>query len=388
MGGVYSALCPDWVLYSVCTGNVPGVQEEIFTRPGSDLLLPIRRHLTLNHTDRYKCDGIEWKFIDPPRHDGTRIFKHSACKLPNKENHLFPNISLSENGSLIISNVTRENDGIYSVDISNSGGDLIQRDNYTVHVEVPVSVPVLNVSCLRNGSAEISCTVEAGTKPNISLSVIGGFQENYSASANKITAIVRSPGPWNVTCSVKNGVSQMEGKRAEVTCPVPLSGIAVNPTCLLNGSAIAVCSVKGSDPRYSWRFNGKNVSLHSRVILPPPVSGNLCCNVTNQINTISESINVSCAVPVSDPVLVIRCFQNGSAEISCRVEEGTDISIYLTVSEESKVYNVTGSERTVHVIVPIVSPPNSWNINCLVKNQISQRSTNQTRDACEVREDV
>ncbi|KAM5127116.1 uncharacterized protein ACMZJ9_020884, partial [Mantella aurantiaca] len=363
--------------------NVPGVQEEIFTRLGADLLLPIRRHLTLNRTDISKCDGLEWKFIDPPRHDDTRIFKHIACKLPNKENHLFPNISLSENGSLIISNVTPKNDGIYIVTIYNTTGDIIQIDYYTVHVEVPVSVPVLNVSCLRNGSAEISCRVEAGTKPNISLSVIGGSQENYSASANNITAIVGSPGPWNVTCSVKNGVSQSEGKRAEVTCPVPLSAIAVNSNCLLNGSAIAVCSVKGSDPRYSWQFNGNIVSLHSQVILLPPVSGTLRCDVTNKINTISESINVSCAVPVSDPVLDIRCFQNGSAEISCRVEEGTDISIYLTVSEKSEVYNVTGSERTVHVIVPIVSPPNSWNISCLVKNQISQRSTNQTRDACE-----
>ncbi|KAM5125388.1 LOW QUALITY PROTEIN: uncharacterized protein ACMZJ9_022217, partial [Mantella aurantiaca] len=246
---------------------------------------------------------------------------------------------------------------------------------------VPVSVPVLNVSCLRNGSAEISCRVEAGTKPNISLSVIGGSQEKYSTSANKITAIVGSPGPWNVTCSVKNGVSQLEESRAGVTCPAPLSDIVVVSSCILNGSVVAICSVKGSDPHYSWSLDGRFVSSHSRVTLPPPVSGTLCCDVT-KLNTISVSINVSCAVPVSDPVLDVGCLQNGRAEISCKVEEGTDLSIYLTVNGESEVYNVTGSERTVHVIVPPVSPPNSWNISCWVKNQISQRSSNQTRDSC------
>lgn len=86
-------------------------------------------------------------------------------------------------------------------------------------LSVPVSVPLLHVSCLRNGSAEISCRVEEGTKPNIRLSVIGGSQERYSASANHITAIVESPGPWNITCTVKNGVSRSEESRAGVTCP-------------------------------------------------------------------------------------------------------------------------------------------------------------------------
>ncbi|KAM5127114.1 uncharacterized protein ACMZJ9_020882 [Mantella aurantiaca] len=198
-------------------GNVPSVQEGIFTRPGSDLLLPIRLLLTLNHTDRDKCDGLFWFYRESSEHGVIGIARHRNCYLSDFE--YFPNISLSEDGSLIISNVTPENDGIYIVYISNTTGDIIQIDYYTVHVEVPVSVPVMNVSCLQNGSAEISCRVEAGTKPNINLSVIGGSQEKYSASANSITAIVGSPGPWKVTCSVKNGVSQSEESRAGVTCP-------------------------------------------------------------------------------------------------------------------------------------------------------------------------
>ncbi|XP_077326729.1 uncharacterized protein LOC143961338 [Lithobates pipiens] len=292
-----TAMCPLrvlllWALLCPGRGNV---QEEIFTRPGSDLLIPIRIHLTLNHTDTRRCDGIEWRYKPPTRDESSRIFQHRGCTLRKPENTTLPNIRLSENGSLIISNVTPENDGMYSVEIHNSTGHRIQTDYYTVHVEVPVSGPDLNVSCLQNGIAEISCRVEEGTKPNISLSVIGGSQERYSTSANNITAIVGSPGPWNITCTVENGVSRSEESRAGVTCPVPLSDITVNHTCFPDGSAEAECSVKGSDPRYSWSLDGRSVSSHRRVTLHPPVSGTLHCDVINTINNLSRSINIFCA---------------------------------------------------------------------------------------------
>ncbi|XP_077335490.1 uncharacterized protein LOC143981497 [Lithobates pipiens] len=204
------------VLHQASSGNV---QEEIFTRPGSDLLIPIRIHLTLNHPDTRRCDRIDWHYNDPTGHYYITIQEHGGCRLRKSHHVPSPNTRLSENGSLIISNVTPENDGRYSVDIYNSTGHRIQTDDYIVHVEVPVSVPLLHVSCLRNGSAEISCRVEEGTKPNIHLSVIGESQERYSASTNNITAIVESPGPWNITCTVENEVSRSEESRAGVTCP-------------------------------------------------------------------------------------------------------------------------------------------------------------------------
>ncbi|XP_077335484.1 uncharacterized protein LOC143981489 [Lithobates pipiens] len=196
--------------------HVEGKVQEIFTRPGSDLLIPIRNHLTLNRTDTRRCDRIIWYYEKFPG-VWKRISQHTNCN--PSDLRYFPNTRISENGSLIISNVTPENDGIYHVYIKNSTRHLIQRDDYFIHVEVPVSVPLLHVSCLRNGSAEISCRVEEGTKPNISLSVIGGSQERYSTSANNITAIVGSPGPWNITCTVENDFSQSEESRAGVTCP-------------------------------------------------------------------------------------------------------------------------------------------------------------------------
>ncbi|XP_077335684.1 uncharacterized protein LOC143981586 isoform X4 [Lithobates pipiens] len=373
------------------TVHVEGKVQEIFTWPGSDLLIPIRRHLTLNPTDRGRCDWIYWYYEKSPR-VWKKISQHRNCD--PSDLRYFPNTRISENGSLIISNVTPENDGIYMVYIYNSTRHLIQRDDYFIHVEVPVSVPLLHVSCLRNGSAEISCRVEEGTKPNIHLSVIEGSQERYFTSANNMTAIVGSPGPWNITCTVENGVSQSEESRAGVTCPVPVSDPVLDVRCLQNDSAEISCWVEiGTDPSIYLTVSGGlevyNVTSSERTVrvtvppVSPPDSWNIRCSAKNHIS--ERSINQTqdaCPVPLSDPVLDVRCLQNDSAEISCWVENGTDPSIYLTVSGGLEVYNVTSSERTVRVTVPPVSPPHSWNIRCSAKNNISERSTNQTQDAC------
>ncbi|XP_077340618.1 Fc receptor-like protein 5 isoform X1 [Lithobates pipiens] len=255
-------------------------------------------------------------------------------------------------------------------------------------LSVPVSDPVLDVRCLQNGSAKISCWVENGTDPSIYLTVSGELEVYNVTSSERTVRVtvppVSPPHSWNIRCSAKNHISERSTNQTQDACPVPLSDITVTSSCLPDGSAEAECLVNGSYQSYSWSLDGRSVSSHRRVTLPPPVSGTLHCDVTNQINNLSRSINISCAVPVSDPVLDVRCLQNGSAEISCWVENGTDPSIYLTVSGELEVYNVTSSERTVRVTVPPVSPPHSWNIRCSAKNNISERSTNQTQDACPV----
>ncbi|XP_073470728.1 uncharacterized protein [Aquarana catesbeiana] len=243
----------------------------------------------------------------------------------------------------------------------------------TIH-KVPLSDITVTSSCLPDGSAVTKCSVK-GSDPRYSWSLDGRSISSHS----RVT--LPPPVSGTLRCDVINQINNLS-RSINISCAVPLSDITVTSSCLPDGSAVTKCSVKGSDPRYSWSLDGRSVSSHSRVTLPPPVSGTLRCDVTNQINNLSRSINISCAVPVSDPVLDVRCLQNGSAEISCWVEKGTDPSIYLNVIAELEVYNVTSSERTVRVTVPPVSPPDSWNISCSSMNDISERSTNQTHDAC------
>ncbi|XP_077335512.1 cell adhesion molecule CEACAM1-like isoform X1 [Lithobates pipiens] len=401
-------MCPLRVLLLLAllypgTGKV----QEIFTRPGSDLLIPIRIHLTLNPTDPGICDRIIWYYEKSPG-DWEAIAHHWDCN--PLDFRYFPNTRISENGSLIISNVTLENDGIYRVDIGTSTGPLLQRDDYTIHVEGNVPEEIFT----RPGSdllipIRIRLTLNLPDRDRWRCDQIIWYYEKSPGDWEKI-AQHRNCDPSDLRYFLNTRISENGSLIISNVTPendgiyrvyiqnstrpliqrddyfihveAPLSDIAVTSSCLPDGSAEAECSVKGSDPRYSWSLDGRSVSSHRRVTLPPPVSGTLHCDVTNQINNLSRSINISCPVPVSDPVLDVRCLQNDSAEISCWVENGTDPSIYLTVSGGLEVYNVTSSERTVRVTVPPVSPPDFWNIRCSAKNSISERSTNQTQDAC------
>ncbi|XP_073473642.1 hepatic and glial cell adhesion molecule-like [Aquarana catesbeiana] len=206
----------DYIIHVI--GNIP--EEEIFTWPGSDLLLPNRLHLTLNHTDRRRCYLIFWSYEKSPG-DWKRIAEHTYCKL--SESGYFPNTRISENGSLIISNVTLENDGIYRVTIRQPTFSIIQEDYYFINVEVPVSDPVLDVKCLQNGSAEISCGVEKGTDPSIYLTVSGELEVYNVTSSERTVRVtvppVSLPDSWNISCSAKNHISERSTNQTHDACP-------------------------------------------------------------------------------------------------------------------------------------------------------------------------
>ncbi|XP_075053615.1 uncharacterized protein LOC142139687 isoform X2 [Mixophyes fleayi] len=168
---------------------------------------------------------------------------------------------------------------------------------------------------------------------------------------------------------------------------IPLSHVAANISCLPDGSAQASCWVdNGTNPSYSWSLDGKSlqgrsISTYSQISLPSPVSGNLTCNVTNNISDISKSIIIFCPVPLSDPLLRSSCLQNGSTEISCSVLNGTDPSFYLTVNGELLVDNYISPQRRVN---HTVSLPGPWSVNCSVRNNISEKSATITDKTCPV----
>ncbi|XP_077335513.1 cell adhesion molecule CEACAM5-like isoform X2 [Lithobates pipiens] len=325
-------MCPLRVLLLLAllypgTGKV----QEIFTRPGSDLLIPIRIHLTLNPTDPGICDRIIWYYEKSPG-DWEAIAHHWDCN--PLDFRYFPNTRISENGSLIISNVTLENDGIYRVDIGTSTGPLLQRDDYTIHVEGNVPEEIFT----RPGSdllipIRIRLTLNLPDRDRWRCDQIIWYYE-------------KSPGDWEKIAQHRN-------------CDPSDLRYFLNTRISENGSLIISNVTPENDGIYRVYIQNSTRPLIQR-----------------------DDYFIHVEVPVSDPVLDVRCLQNDSAEISCWVENGTDPSIYLTVSGGLEVYNVTSSERTVRVTVPPVSPPDFWNIRCSAKNSISERSTNQTQDAC------
>ncbi|XP_077335613.1 uncharacterized protein LOC143981547 isoform X5 [Lithobates pipiens] len=416
-------------------GKVP---EEIFTRPGSDLLIPIRIHLTLNPTDRGRCDWIMWTYETLPG-VWKQIVQHWNCD--PSDFGFFPNTRISENGSLIISNVTPENDGRYRVHIENSTGPLIQRDDYTVHVEGKAQeiftrlgsdllIPITRHFTLnRPDTGRCDWIIwyyekspgdweKIAEHRNCDPSDVRYFpntriSENGSLIISNVT--LENDGMYRVYKynSIRDRTQRddyfihVEGKVPEEIFTRPGSDLLIpirrhltlNPTDRWECDEIIwtyekspvdwkkIAEHKNCDPSDVRYFPNTRISENGSLIISnvtPENDGRYRVYIENSTEPLIQRDDyfIHVEVPVSDPVLDVRCLQNDSTEIFCWVENGTDPSIYLTVSGGLGIYDVTSSERTVRVTVPPVSPPDFWNIRCSAKNNISERSTNQTQDAC------
>ncbi|XP_075053616.1 uncharacterized protein LOC142139687 isoform X3 [Mixophyes fleayi] len=356
---------------------------EIFTRPGSSVTLHMRYQVTVDHQDTAKCDEIEWKWNNSAT--GFLLVKSRRCNVTKYVNKSVSNYEISEDGNLTLYNVTTESAGDYTVTVRNTIGTVLYTEDYTLHVHIPLSHVAANIFCLPDGSAQASCWVDNRTNPYYSWSLDGKSLQGRSISTYSQISLP-SPVSGNLTCNVTNNISDIS-KSIIIFCPVPLSHVAANISCLPDGSAQASCWVdNGTNPSYSWSLDGKSlqgrsISTYSQISLPSPVSGNLTCNVTNNISDISKSIIIFCPVPLSDPLLRSSCLQNGSTEISCSVLNGTDPSFYLTVNGELLVDNYISPQRRVN---HTVSLPGPWSVNCSVRNNISEKSATITDKTCPV----
>ncbi|XP_041437296.1 uncharacterized protein LOC121393093 isoform X2 [Xenopus laevis] len=157
----------------------------------------------------------------------------------------------------------------------------------SVFCPIPVSVPTLNVSCQRDGSARILCWTDSGTDPVFSWSLNGTDKQGspLNQSWSQIS-IVPPPAEGNILCVVSNNIS-LERNTMNFSCPDPVLEVS----CLTNGSALVSCKVEsGTNPFYSLIHNGKTVYENSssplvNVSLPLSSPGNISCSVRNRFST-------------------------------------------------------------------------------------------------------
>ncbi|CAH2218635.1 peroxidasin homolog isoform X1 [Pelobates cultripes] len=379
MWRIWTCVLLSWMFLA----NGVNAKRVISVAVGSQVILPMEVTLYRNLMKRFTCDQFEWFYKN--QSSSTRLGFNIKCgeavKPPAR-------MRISENGSLEIANVTTEDSGKYTVRVnSGSDGKLSHSKNFTLSVQVPVSDPILDVSCHMNGSAVISCQVQNGSDPEYSLSVNGEMPVIINSSV--ISIIEPSSAPWNINCSVRNRISRRESNLTAKNCPVPVSVPSLNVTCHTNGSVEIICSVqKGSDPVFSWILDGKikNVDSNlseSAIILPAGTFGNITCTVNNSISQESNVTSITCPVPVSDPVLDVSCQMNGIAVISCRVQNGSDPEYSLSVNGDMRVKS-SHSVSVSGVNITESSPP-PWNISCIVNNSISHRESSMQARKCPVR---
>ncbi|XP_056409661.1 uncharacterized protein LOC130331362 isoform X2 [Hyla sarda] len=361
-------------------GQDTGGHTDVFSSPGSDVLLPLRYNLTIDK-DNKKCDQFIW------RYNSFQISRQRTDCYLNVYNYTgFSNYKIWEGGNLTLRNITRNNSGNYTV-IVRKGGDEVFTHNYNLHVQDPVSVPLLYVSCLPDGGSNISCRIITGSDPSVSITVNGDLLVNSPSSrttgdVNEVSVLVDSPGPWDITCSVRNRVSDNETRKTGENCPVPPSVPVLVGWCLHDGRQEVSCSVEyGSDLIFSLSGNRtllENVrKYHKRVNVTLPSSGSwdVHCSVRNNLGMKNKTETFqACPVPPSHPVLKVSCLQDGGSELSCSVEKGTGLVFSLTVNGES-LKNVTKQEKSINVILSSSGP---WDIHCSVTNNLGKENKTET----------
>ncbi|XP_069616517.1 uncharacterized protein [Ranitomeya imitator] len=381
-----------WNTSSVCPGVAgldpeAGTRTERYVRLGSNVLLPVTYNLTRDEVPQ-KCDEFIWSFRQKGSGNDSWIARRKRCEMPKLT---FPNYNVSLDGRLTVSNVTRNISGNYIFTVYSSSGVKVFTQSYILHTQAAVSEPLLSVSCLPDGGAAIVCGIISGDDPQFSISVNGiSLLKNSSRTAEKASEVhvsTTSPGPWNITCSARNRVSDGETGKSQVKCPVPVSDPVLVVGCLHNGSLEISCSVvNGSDLIFSLSENGKyllvnytNEEKSVNVTTSSPGPWDVHCFVGNHLMWKKTNVTSSaCPVPPSDPILEFSC-HNGSLGIICSVEKGSDLIFNLSVNGTSLWKNGTSEQRRVNGTSSLSGP---WDVYCSVENSLKKRNTSSTYLSC------
>ncbi|XP_069498672.1 T-cell surface antigen CD2-like [Ambystoma mexicanum] len=132
-----------------------------------------------------------------------------------------PHCRLLPGGSLELSRITPEEAGDYTLCMRAEDPELrpeewkTRRKCFLLQLQDPVSTPEVNYTCLLNATVQLSCLMENGTDPSYSWSVNGAPSWLPSREVEmSYESVLR-----NVTCTVKNHVSEEQSHSTDVTCP-------------------------------------------------------------------------------------------------------------------------------------------------------------------------
>ncbi|XP_038132820.1 hemicentin-1-like [Cyprinodon tularosa] len=147
--------------------------------------------------------------------------------LSAKDNNSFLNFNqsrsfyVSSNGTVIIENLSRTDDGQYILEIFDSEG---QKTLRTLHLttEAPVSSVQLVSECLSQGQMKVSCLSKGGDSPQYNWSLNGNTlsdSELLSGHSETNIIILRPNIPGRLVCSVRNQVSYALEEKVLFVCP-------------------------------------------------------------------------------------------------------------------------------------------------------------------------
>ncbi|KAI5085739.1 hypothetical protein C0J45_3274 [Silurus meridionalis] len=194
---------------------------------------------------------------------------------------------VEENNTIILTSAERSDSGTYSLDTHDAGGALTGSYTLQLHTEAQVSSVSVWYKCLASEDIKVHCSAEGD---NLTYSWTSDFNTLSQLESGTSTLTLNKGHHGNVTCYVKNHVSQRHNTTVLQPCPVTLS------TQCNNGAASGllfqepvVCKFNKSDQCYV----ALGEPLHLQI--PPAYAFNL--HIRDKTSTIRTIIRFRKNIP-------------------------------------------------------------------------------------------
>ncbi|KAI5628907.1 hypothetical protein C0J50_2609 [Silurus asotus] len=161
---------------------------------------------------------------------------------------------VEENNTMILISAERSDSGTYSLETSDAGGTLTGRYTLQLHTEAQVSSVSVWYKCLASEDITVHCSAEGDDLTYIWTSDFNTLSQLENGTS---TLTLNKGQHGNVTCYVKNHVSQSHNSTVLQPCPAQVSSVSVWYKCLASEDITVHCSAEGDDLTYSWtsKFN-------------------------------------------------------------------------------------------------------------------------------------
>ncbi|XP_040308461.1 Fc receptor-like protein 5 isoform X8 [Herpailurus yagouaroundi] len=283
-----------------------------------------------------------------------------------------------------------------------SSGVCKQSQKSQLHVQIPVSRPVLTLSprgasVPEGHTVTLTCKAESGSFPILYqfLREEVVIQKMEPTPGMKSVMSLRAEHSGNYYCTADNGLGAQRSLPVYLTVTVPVSRpvLTLSPRGALvpEGHTVTLtCKAERGSPRILYKFYHENISLGSRSVLSAggvslrvtvtvQDSGNYFCTADNGFRPQrSEAKSLSVKVPVSRPILTIRrprsqVVEGDVVELYCGARKGSPPILYRFYHED----NALGSSRVysreeASFKLPL-SAEHSGNYSCEADNGLGAR---------------
>ncbi|XP_059355304.1 hepatic and glial cell adhesion molecule-like [Carassius carassius] len=142
-------------------------------------------------------------------HDKQKVYLRKGSQI--KLNQL----NVSEDGSLILENIQKDQSGEYKGNIYDVEGNLITETVQQLCVLEPVAEPIVLVECVENG-VNLNCSAVNNDEVVVSW-MKNGKKANMTHAVLHISSSELKPG-YHFSCTVRNQISKKSAKKVEPEC--------------------------------------------------------------------------------------------------------------------------------------------------------------------------